>query len=422
MKGKSNNKKSTKGKIRTAALRLIRDVLFLFRVVQKRIGEMGIVGEKRNCLILFLAGLTKNFEKPVSVLEKGASSTGKSEVLKSVIQLFPPECVLTRASLSKMAPVHSSAELTGTILYMVEFRGAKDASYLTRLLQSEGQINHEYTTVVGHEKGTVVASRKGSPVVFTTTTLDRVFEDDETRFLSIRADESAEQTQDVIVAHFSPDPIKHLEEELAVWQESTRLLCKRIPTFRHPPWFDFLARRIPSDEPRARRDAVRFLSLLKAVTLCRSHSDGRFRACSKEIEVNFADYCVAHRILGRAFTSTFAGAHPRALKLAKAVRILHEQLHGSVSVKELVKRLGWDQALVYKYAKNAAKQNLVHYEPGTHIHNQRRLLPGLISRSSFLPSPDVIFRKCEEVGDEVRYVDPLSGRESVMRRGEETNR
>src|SRR6266481_5867222 len=89
MKGKSNNKKSTKGKIRTAALRLIRDVLFLFRVVQK-IGEMGIVGEKRNCLILFLAGLTKNFEKPVSVLEKGASSTGKSEVLKSVIQLFPP--------------------------------------------------------------------------------------------------------------------------------------------------------------------------------------------------------------------------------------------------------------------------------------------------------------------------------------------
>ena len=250
-------------------------------------------------------------------------------------------------------------------------------SFSTRLLQSEGAITHEYATVVGADRGTIVASRKGSPVVLTTTTRQLVFEDDETRFLSIQADDSPEQTHDVIAARFAPASasLEYDDSELPVWHEAVRILCEKVPRFRHPQWFAPLADEIPTDEPRARRDAVRFLSLLKAVALCRSHSDGRFKACSKEIEVNFADYCVAHRILSRAFTSTFAGAHPRALKLAKAVRVLHKQLRRAVSVKELVTELGWDQALVYKYAKSAEKQNLVRYESGTRLHNQRRLLP-----------------------------------------------
>jgi DNA primase len=408
-------KKTPRKTFRAAARRLITDPLFLFRVVQA-IAEMGIVGEKRNILVLFLAALTKDFDKSVSVLEKGASSTGKSEVIKSVIRIIPSECVLMRASLSKMAPVHGAGDLSGKILCIAEYRGAKDASYLTRLLQSEGQIDHEYATAVGRERGTVVVSRRGSPVVFTTTTRDRVFEDDETRFLSIQADDSPEQTQDVIAAHFSPDPVQDRGDELPVWHEAIRLLGKKIPKFRHPEWFNFLAREIPPDEPRARRDAVRFLSLLKAVALCLSHSDGRIKESPAEIEIKFSDYCVAHRVLSRAFTSTFAGVHPRALRLSRAIRRLHKQIGRPVSVKELIQELDWDQALVYKYVKIAEKQNLVQYEGGSHLHNLKRLQPGLISRPSFLPDPNLIFQRCPAVGNEVRYIDPLTGKEVAIRR------
>ena len=407
--------------IRAAALNLIRDSLFLFRVVQK-IREMGIIGEKRNSLVSFLAAMTKDFEKAVSVLEKGASSTGKSELIKAGIRLLPPECVLVRASLSKMAPAHGTEELRGRVLFIAEYRGARDALYLARLLQSEGQIEHEYAIAVGRERGTAVASRKGSPVVFTTTTRDRVFEDDETRFLSIQADDSAKQTQEVIGAYFSPDTNHIREEALPVWHEAIRLLCKAIPQFRHPEWFSFLADQIPPDEPRARRDAVRFLSLLKAVALCRCHSDGRFKKSPKEIEINFADYCVAHRILSRAFTSTFVGVHPRALTLAKTVRGLNKELRRPISVKEIVSELSWDQALVYKYVKQAEQQKLVQYESGTHLRNQKRLLPGLLSRPSFLPDPYFIFQNCTEIGDDVRYIDPLTGEEVVITRSEANER
>jgi hypothetical protein len=412
--GKRNNSKK---KIHAAALILLRDWSFLFRVVQK-IGSMGIVGEKCNRLILFLAGITRVFPKPVSVLEKGASSTGKSELMKADIALFPPECVLTRSSLSGKAPAHSSDELSGKLLYITEYRGVKDARYFTRLLQSEGEIAHEYATVVGSDRGTAVASRKGSPVIMTTTTDDRIFEDDETRFLSIQADDSPQQTHNVIAAHFTSTPVRNDDKDLRVWHEAVRILCKKVPRFRHPPWFTLLADEIPSDEPRARRDAVRFLSLLKAVSLCRSHSDGRFKACSKEIEVNFADYCVAYHILCRAFTSTFAGAHPQALKLARAVRRLKRSLGRPVTIKEAAQHLGWSQAVVYKFVKKAEKEKLVQYESGSHLWNRKRLLPGMVSRPSFLPDPQLILQKCREIGDEVRYSHPLTGKEVIRRRGE----
>jgi hypothetical protein len=400
---------------RRAAIALLKDAQFFPRF-SHLMEQIGVIGERTTCLILVLAGLTKDFDKPVSILIKGQSSTGKSETTKAVLSAFPPESVLARASMSRKAPVHGSEDLRGKILFIAEYRGAKDALYLTRLLQSEGTISHEYTTLSGRERGTAVASRRGSPVIFSTTTERHVFEDDETRFLSIQVDESPEQTQQVIAAHLSARARKTDNVDLRVWREAIRILSKKIPRFLYPTWFDFLARQIPSAAPRARRDTVRFLSLLEAVCLCRSYFDGRMRARRPHIEINFADYCVAHRILVGAFSSTFAGAHPQALRLARAVRKLSHIAGQPVTVKEVARSLKWEQALVYKYVKEAVAQNLIEYEPGSHVWNQKRLLPGTVSHTSFLPDPTLILQNCPSVGDQVRYTDPLTGKTIVLRR------
>lgn len=411
---KKKKKQTRKRKTRAEALALIRDPLFLFRVGRK-IQEIGLVGELRNRVLLFLAALTKDLCFPISVLVKGPSSVGKSNLLRNVLELFPPECVIKRASLSKKAPVYGADELKGKLLYLFEYRGGKDALLLTRLLQSEGEIVHEYTTGAGRHRGTAVVSRKGTPVVLTTTTQDKVYEDDETRFLSIRADDSPEQTQAVLRAQFAQNPMQAEQLELPVWHEAIRILGQRIPNFRHPAWFGFLAEQIPADEPRARRDSPRFLSLLRAVALCRSHSDRRVKE-GGEVEINFSDYCVTHRIVSKAFTLTFAGAHPKSLELAKAVRLLGKESMRPPSVTEVAKHLGWKQSLVYKFTKIAIRQRLIEYESGTRLWNQKRLLPGPISSSSFLPDPLFVFRKRRDVGDVVRYIDPLTGKKKILRR------
>ena len=108
---KQRKRKRKKGKVKrvtraitAAALNLLKDPAFLHHVCNK-IGELGVVGEERNRLIVFLAALTAILLEPVSILYKGLSASGKSKLLRTVIQILPPECVRVLSSLSKKAQV-----------------------------------------------------------------------------------------------------------------------------------------------------------------------------------------------------------------------------------------------------------------------------------------------------------------------------
>lgn len=195
-------KSKTNKKLQATAAALLRNPKFLFEVVQ-RIGDAGVVGEHRNRLVLYLACVTSALDKLVSVLVKGSTSTGKNNLTKAVLSLIPPEKVLTRSCFSNKALAYGAAELAGKILYLVEHKGGKDSQFFTRLLQSEGALHHESTTVAGPYRGTQVAIRTGAPVFISTTTDERVYEDDETRFLSIRADESSALTREVVRSQFN---------------------------------------------------------------------------------------------------------------------------------------------------------------------------------------------------------------------------
>jgi hypothetical protein len=129
---------------REKAISLLNDPAFLHKACRK-VGELGIVGEKRNILILLLAAIARVFPKPPSVLIKGPTSSGKSTVVKTTLQLFPPECIIERAGLSKKALAHGKGSLAHKILFIHEYRCGKDAQQLLRLLQSEGRIAHEFT-------------------------------------------------------------------------------------------------------------------------------------------------------------------------------------------------------------------------------------------------------------------------------------
>src|ERR1700683_3802208 len=92
----------TNKKIHAAALELLRDPDFLFLVGQQ-LSAAGVVGEAQNRLILYLACLTNSLDKIVSVLVKGPSATGKSNLTTAVLSLVTPEKMLTRSSFTGKA-------------------------------------------------------------------------------------------------------------------------------------------------------------------------------------------------------------------------------------------------------------------------------------------------------------------------------
>jgi hypothetical protein len=396
----------SKAKCKEDARRLVSDPAFLYRAMNK-IGELGVVGEKRNRLILFLAGTTKDLETPVSVIVKGQSSSGKSNVTRKTLELFPPECVISRSSLSAKAPAHGQGSLAGKILYLQEYRGGKDAQYLLRLQQSEKLISHEFATIRGAGRGTEVSEREGSPVVLTTTTESKVFTDDETRFLSIWIDDSAHQTLAIMQAQVAGANAS-VEPSLPIWQETARIIGRRKVAFRFPSWFSDIAALVPTEQVRVRRDWERFLTFCKAVALC-----GSFVSHKKnpdQIAISFPDYCIAYRIVNPALASTIYALHEREIALSEAVRALHKHNKKPVTVAEVTQHLKWEKSLVYKYLDPALQHKLIKQIPGSRQSNQKLLEPEPGAQSGFLPSPKQVLKTIDGVGHEARYVNPLTGK------------
>lgn len=405
-------KKRHKAVLRKAALTLVRDprVIYLAMVA---VGALGVVGEKRNRLILFLAGITKETPMPVSVLIRGPSGCGKSRLIRTVLRLFPSECILSRSSLSKKALAHGKEPLGGKILYLNEFQGGKDVLYDLRQQQTEGEVSHEYAVINGRERRTSVAKRTGLPVVMSTTTAQSIPDDDATRNLNITPDVSPKQTRAILRAQAGTScSTEHVD--LEVWNEAIRLICEWKGQFETPPWFRFVVDKLPLHRHRIRRDWPRVISLCQAVALCRRFSNGEEK--SEKLIISFADYCVVRQVLKDAFLCTTLSVSSNEIALARAVRKLSEDCGHPVTVGELAGTLGWQRALVYKHAKKAISTGLIAHEGKTHRNNLKRLLPLEDLSNTQLPSPQSLLDEIDEIGKEIRYVNPLTGKPVHLKR------
>jgi hypothetical protein len=115
------------------ALKLIKDRRLLFKV-SEQIGLLGLVGETRNGLIVFLAALTMvitNKKRRPSVMVLGPSGSGKTMVIEVPLRLFPPESVVRRASFTRLALAYGQDSLDKKALFVDEYRGGKRSTVLS---------------------------------------------------------------------------------------------------------------------------------------------------------------------------------------------------------------------------------------------------------------------------------------------------
>ncbi len=405
---KKRNNKHDRG-LTKKARQLLGDPFFLYKAGQ-RVGDLGVVGEKRNRQVLILAEMSKALPEPTSVLVKGPTSSGKSNLVKTTLRLFPANCVVERAGLSRKALAHGKGSLAHKILFISEYRCGKDSQQLLRLLQSEGRIAHEFAMFRGAARGTATATRIGMPVVLSTTTDEEVFPDDETRFQSLFMDRGPAQNRAVNLAR-ARRPINPDCSDLPVWQRAMSLLVYKKGDFEHPPkWLEYVARRLPRNQERVRRDWDRFLKFCTVVALWQSFGQ------KKPVDISFIDYCIAYRILEPVFATTLHRQRSQEDILGRAVAKLYERFQRAVTVREIAEELEWKGSLVYKRLKRAAKNRLVKYEDVTRERNLKRVLPIDQGVRRFLPSPRSVLKHYPELGDKVKFVDPLSGKWKVVKR------
>jgi hypothetical protein len=170
----------------------------------KAVADAGLIGEERQAKLIYLALTSRLLDSPVSIVVKGPSSGGKSNLTNKVLQFFPSHAYYHLTGSSEHALAYGTESLRHRVLVVAEAAGlARDkGAYFMRSLLSEGHVRYE--TVVKSEKGRLqplTIKRDGPTGLLTTTTWLNLEPELETRLITVSIDDSPEQTRRVMVGH-----------------------------------------------------------------------------------------------------------------------------------------------------------------------------------------------------------------------------
>lgn len=306
-----NNQVSLNEAERRAALGLLNDPSLLSRVLTD-FEACGVIGEESNKLVGYLAAVSRKLDKPLAVMIQSSSAAGKSSLMDAVLNMIPLEeriqfSAMTGQSLYYMGETN----LKNKILAISEEEGADQAAYALKLLQSEGEVSIASTgknPVTGNLE-TQQYKVEGPVMLMMTTTAIDIDEELMNRCLVLSVNETREQTEAIHQMQRKRQTLEGLLAEhskkdvITLHQNAQRLLRPLLVANPYAEQLTFL-----SDKTRARRDHMKYLTLIRAIALLHQYQREVKRVehngqSLEYIEVTQDDIKVAnqlaHEVLGR---------------------------------------------------------------------------------------------------------------------------
>ncbi len=296
---------------RAAALELLRSPDLIERILDD-LTACGLVGERVNKLVAYLAATSRKLDSPLAVLVQSSSAAGKSTLMDAVLALMPEEDRVKYSAMTGQSLFYiGNGNLKHKILAIAEEEGAARAAYALKLLHSEGELTIAST---GKDAaGNLVTQEyrvEGPTMIFTTTTAIDVDEELKNRCLVLAVDESRGQTRAIHTLQRNKRTLEGLvrkarrKELLALHQNAQRLLR---PLEVLNPYADRLT--FPDQATRTRRDHEKYLTLIDVIALLHQHqrdikTTTRDGQTIEYVEATLGDIALAndlaHEVLGRS--------------------------------------------------------------------------------------------------------------------------
>ena len=295
-----------------AALELLRDPALVERIAAD-FARAGVVGEATNCLLGYLAAVSRKLPEPLAVMVRSSSAAGKSSLLEAILAFVPEEDRVSYSAMTGQSLYYlGEGDLAHRVLAIAEEEGAERAAYALKLLQSEGELSIA-STGKDPATGRLVTHtyRVAGPVaILTTTTAADVDEELLNRCIVLTVDEDRAQTRAIHAAQRSAQTLDGLlarsqrDAVLKVHRDAQRLLQ---PVLVVNPFATALT--FADDRTRTRRDHLKYLTLIRTIALLHQHQRPTMTTvrAGRElayIEATPADVALAnrlaHEVLGRS--------------------------------------------------------------------------------------------------------------------------
>ena len=297
---------------REAALALLRDPKLIERIPID-FAACGLIGEKVNKLVGYLAATSRKLAKPLGVIIQSSSAAGKSSLMEAILSFMPEEERVKYSAMTGQSLFYMNGiDLKHKILAVVEEEGASRAAYALKLLHSEGELTIASTgkNPATGDLETKTYQVKGPVAPFLTTTASEVDPELQNRCLLFAIDESREQTQAIHRlqrAQRSLDGLfaKAQREDLLTLHQNAQRLLRPLEVLN--PYAQQLT--FPNEATRTRRDHEKYLTLIDTLALLHQYqreikTETRSGKTIEYVIVTLDDIALAnalaHEVLGRS--------------------------------------------------------------------------------------------------------------------------
>jgi hypothetical protein len=386
----------------TPDLALEEDILALFLDDFRR---AGVVGEERLGQLVYLSLTSRMLPwdpaaavRPVSLLPKGTTSTGKSHATSTALRFFPEQAYFSLGSFTRRYLFYAEETFSHRVIYVPEWASIKEDEEIVamlRILLSEGRIIHGTVEVEGEGKGKRKATRiekEGPTGLIVTTTEAAIDTEMETRLFAVVTDDSPEQTRRVF--HKIAGSQKGAGAlNLGRWHELQDWISSHGETPVFVPFADALAELIPANATRLRRDFGSLLNLVRAHAILhratRQQDEDGFLLATVE-----SDYAPVRRLVGDVISeSVEASVTPAMRETVEAVQELLNAGREHVSAKALIDHLGVGRSAAYDRIRRALFAGYVSNETGKNERGYKLVIGSpLPGDEAFLPSPAEVVR------------------------------
>lgn len=185
----------------TACIQFLKSKNFM-QGIDELIQQAGVVGEESTRRLLFIIASTYKMSSPLHALVQGTSGSGKSHLINTIGDCFPPEDVISMTRVTSKSFYHyTKDELVDKLILIQDYDGLdEEAQFAFRELQSAGNISSSttYKDRYGNLMSAVKVVRSHFASLLATTKAE-VYYDNMSRSLITGVDESDEQTKRIII-------------------------------------------------------------------------------------------------------------------------------------------------------------------------------------------------------------------------------
>jgi hypothetical protein len=297
--------------VRLEAESLVDDPHLLDKV-QDDLAALGVAGERRLASLIYLVGVSRLLERPLSCRVHGPSTSGKSYVINKVADLFPTETMILATQMTPQALYHMPE---GSLVHRFIVAGERsrlendESAEATRALRemiSGGKLSKLMPVKIGGQMETMLIKRDGPIAFIESTTLAKVFDEDANRCLTLYTDERPEQTRRIIqtlAVHYEGHSVLADTKRIIEKHHAMQRLLQSYPVVI--PYAGRLGELLDDQRVEMRRAFPQIISMVQAVALL--HQYQRDRDAEGRLVANRMDYVMSRRLLLKPMTRLLGG-------------------------------------------------------------------------------------------------------------------